>query len=68
MILVARNVVEEIAERGKKVTGSAEVAAGKTLPGYRSYEAAMRAQLDFREIDEPDPALQTPAAALAHEG
>jgi hypothetical protein len=54
MIIVSRKVVEDIAERGKKVIESPSVAAGKTLPGFRSYEAAMEAQVSFREIEDTD--------------
>ena len=53
MILVARRVVEQLAEHQKQVSASKEVAAGKTMPGYRSYEAAIEAQLGFRDADEP---------------
>lgn len=52
MILVARRAVEQLAERGRKVTASPEVAAGKTLPGYHSFEAAIRAQVDLADFDE----------------
>ncbi|WP_041798359.1 hypothetical protein [Rhodopseudomonas palustris] len=60
MILVARNVVEQIAERGRKVTSSKEVEAGKTMPGYGTYEAAIRSQLDFREVEERGAAPNAP--------
>jgi len=63
MILVARKVVEQLAEHQKQVSASREVAAGKTMPGYRSYEAAIEAQLEFAEPAEaqvmPEDPLQT---------
>ncbi|MGY4512106.1 hypothetical protein [Bradyrhizobium sp. USDA 3650] len=52
MILVARKVVEELAERGKKLAESPAIIAGKKMPGYHLYEQALSAQINFREIEE----------------
>jgi hypothetical protein len=47
MIQVARNVVEQIAEYGKKLSATPEIAAGKKLPGYRTYEKAIQSQFEL---------------------
>jgi hypothetical protein len=56
MILVARKVVEQIAEHHKHVSASREVAAGKTLPGYRSYQAVLEARVAPDKAEERSPA------------
>lgn len=53
MILVARKVVEQLAEHQKLVSESREVVAGRTMPGYRSYIAAAEAQVQA-EVEDSD--------------
>jgi hypothetical protein len=52
MMFVARKIIEQLVEHQKQVAAAPEVAAGKTMPGYGSYVAAMRAQADLSLPDE----------------
>jgi hypothetical protein len=55
MIVFARKTVENIIAVGKKASDSEVVKAGKTLPGYRTYEQALEAQVEFKELSSPFP-------------
>lgn len=54
MMYVARKVIEQLVEHQKQVDALPEVAAGRAMPGYGSYVAAMKERVEVSLPDEPE--------------
>ena len=55
MMFVARKIIEQLVEHQEKVAALPEVRAGKTMPGYGSYIAAM---VENADLNPPEDTVQ----------